>query len=185
VQPNHNTRTARPDPESRGDAVSATITVRPIDYARDTGPLMSFLTGRDRTRLGHSEPACRASDAFIFVADEGGMAVGWAMVHTNFREDQDWSPPDDDTRAFQQGDNAYLEHIEVTARLRSNGVGRLLLEAAQAEAKRLGKKYLWLHTSENNVKAHALFDREGWTVERTVYPPWKPASKTRVYRKVL
>jgi GNAT superfamily N-acetyltransferase len=163
----------------------AIITVRPIDFSRDIGPLMSFLTGRDRLRLEHCEPACRAGDCFIFVADEDGTAVGWAVVHTNYRDDQDWSPPDEDTKAFQQGDNAYLENIEVTARQRSNGVGRLLLEAAQAEAKRLGKKLLWLHTSENNVKAHSLFDREGWTVERSVYPPWKPTSKTRVYRKVL
>lgn len=161
------------------------VTVRLIDFARDTGPLMSFLTGRDRIRLEHSEPACRAGDAFIFVADEDGTAVGWAMVHTNFRDDQDWSPPDEDTRAFQTADNAYLENIEVTARVRSNGVGRILLAAAQAEAKRLGKKHLWLHTSENNAKAHSLFDREGWTVERSVYPPWKPASKTRVYKKEL
>ena len=84
---------------------------------------MSFLAGRDRMRLEHCEAACRAGDSFIFVADEDGMAVGWAVVHTNFRDDQDWSPPDDDTTAFQQGDNAYLENIEVTARLRSNGVG--------------------------------------------------------------
>ena len=165
--------------------MKSTITVRPIDFARDKAPLISMLVGRDRLRLEHSEGACKDGDAFIFVADEGGTAVGWAVVHTNFRDDQDWSPPDDDTRAFQQGDNAYLEHIEVTARLRSNGVGRLLLEAAQAEAKHLGKKYLWLHTAENNVKAHALFDREGWEVERTVYPPWKPTSRTRVYKKVL
>lgn len=163
----------------------STITVRPIDFARDTAPLMSFLVGRERLRLEHSEAACNDGDAFIFVADEGGTAVGWAAVHTNFREDQDWSPPDDDTRAFQEGDNAYLENVEVTARLRSNGVGRMLLEAVQAEAKRIGKKYLWLHTAENNVKAHALFDREGWTVERRVYPPWKPTSRTRVYKKVL
>ncbi len=165
--------------------MSAEITVRPIDFARDVAPLMGFLVGRDRIRLQHGEAACRAGDAFIFVADEDGTAVGWAMAHTNFRDDQDWSPPDEDTRAFQQGDNAYLENIEVTARLRSKGVGRLLLEAAQAEAKRLGKKCLWLHTSENNAKAHQLFEREGWTLERTLYPSWKPASRTRVYKKVL
>lgn len=165
--------------------MSASITVRPIDFGRDVASLMSFLVGRERTRLEHCQPACNAGDAFIFVADEDGIAVGWVAVHTNFREDQDWSPPDEDTRSFQQGDNAYVENIEVTARLRSNGVGRLLLEAAQAEAKRPGKKHLWLHTSENNVKAHQLFDREGWTLERTVYPPWKPASRTRVYKKVL
>ena len=119
------------------------------------------------------------------MAEADGLAVGWAVVHTTFREDQDWDPPDDDTRLFQQGDNAYLENIEVTARLRSNGVGSQLLEAVQSEARRRGKRRLYLHTSENNAKAHSLFDREGWVHERTVYPPWKPTSRTRIYRKDL
>jgi len=161
------------------------VTVRPIDFARDEAPLKSFLSERDRMRLDHCEAARNAGDCFAYVADKDGLAVGWAVVHTNFRDDQDWDPPDDDTRAFQQADNAYLENIEVTARLRSSGVGALLLEAVQAEAKRRGKRHLWLHTSENNVKAHALFDREGWQHERSVYPPWKPAARMRIYRKDL
>lgn len=162
-----------------------TITVRPIDFIRDEAPLRSFLGERDRMRLKNSEAACNDGDCFTYVAVENGLAAGWAVVHTNFREDQDWDPPDEDTRAFQHGENAYLENIEVTPRLRSKGVGTMLLEAVQAEAKRRGKRYLWLHTSENNVKAHALFDREGWTHERSVYPPWKPNSRTRIYRKAL
>jgi GNAT superfamily N-acetyltransferase len=161
------------------------VSIRLIDYPRDEAPLKSFLSERDKERLDHTEAAVKDGDAFVFVADDGGTAVGWAVVHTKFRDDQDWSPPDDDTKAFQAGDNAYLENIEVRARVRSSGVGSKLLEAAQAEAKRLGKKHLWLHTSENNVKAHSLFDREGWTHERSVYPPWKTASRTRIYKKVL
>ena len=116
-------------------------------------------------RLRNCEVACVAGDCFAYVAVEDGVAVGWAVVHTKFRDDQDWDPPDDDTRAFQKGENAYLENIEVTARLRSSGVGARLLEAVQAEAKNRGKQYLWLHTSENNVKAHRLFERDGWTHE--------------------
>lgn len=172
--------------DTRGnDTQSDRITVRPIDFARDDAPLRSFLADRDRLRLDHLEPAVREGDAFAFVADEDGTAVGWAVVHTKFREDQDWSPPDDDTIAFQSGDNAYLENIEVTARDRSKGIGRRLIEAAQEEAKVRGKKLLWLHTSENNVKAHALFDREGWSHERSMTPPWKAAARMRIYKKEL
>ena len=58
-------------------------------------------------------------------------------------------------------------------------------EAVQAEAKERGKKAIWLHTSENNVKAHKVFDRGGWVHESTVYPPWRPTSRTRIYRKAL
>ena len=165
--------------------MSDTVTIRPLDFARDDAPLRSFLAERDRTRLDHMEAACVDGDAFALVADEDGTAIGWAVVHTKFRDDQDWDPPDDDTKAFQSGDNAYLENIEVTARVRSNGIGSQLLEAVQAEAKKRGKTTLWLHTSENNVKAHQLFDREGWEHERSLNPPWKPTSRTRIYKKVL
>ena len=161
------------------------ITVRPIDFSTDVVPLKSFLDERDRMRLEHSEPAVRDGDAFILVADEGGVAIGWAQVQTSFREDQDWNPPDADTMRFQQGENAYLENIGVTARLRSQGIGGRLLEAVQEEAKRRGKRYLWLHTAENNVMAHRVFERAGWHHETSVYPPWKPANRTRIYKKEL
>jgi GNAT superfamily N-acetyltransferase len=162
-----------------------TITMRPIDFIRDEASLKSFLVERDRMRLDHLEAAVRDGDAFAIVADEDGVAVGWAVVHTTFREDQDWSPADDDTRRFQSGENAYLENFEVAARLRGKGVGSALLQAAQDEAKNRDKKVLWLHTSENNVKAHKVFDRAGWEHESSVYPPWKPTSRTRIYRKRL
>jgi ribosomal protein S18 acetylase RimI-like enzyme len=159
--------------------------IRPIDFARDAQPLKAILSERDRMRLDHCEPAVADGDCYVFVADDAGAAVGWVVVHTRFREDQDWNPPDDDTVAFQHGDNAYVENIEVAPRYRSRGVGARLLEAAQDEARRRGKRRLWLHTNENNSKAHALFDREGWTHERSVYPPWKPGSNTRIYKKEL
>jgi GNAT superfamily N-acetyltransferase len=154
------------------------VTVRPIDFARDVAPLCSFLGERDRMRLEHCEAACQAGDCFVYVAETDGLAVGWAVVHIKFREDQDWDPPDDDTRAFQQGDNAYLENIEVTARLRSSGVGAMLLEAAQAEAKRRGKRGCTC-TRAKTTRAHSLLTaRDG--CDRTVYPPWKTTSRTRI-----
>lgn len=165
--------------------MSDDLTIRAIDFARDKAPLGSFLSERDRTRFDHMEAACKDGDCFALVADEAGTAIGWAVVHTKFREDQDWSPADDDTIAFQSGDNAYLENIEVTARTRSKGLGRMLLAAVQDEARKQGKKNLWLHTAENNVKAHQLFDREGWIHERSVTPPWRPNSRTRIYKKAL
>jgi ribosomal protein S18 acetylase RimI-like enzyme len=165
--------------------MSSDIAIRPIDFARDAAPLRSFLAERDQMRLDHSETAVKAGDCFIFVADRGGAAVGWVVVHTKFREDQDWDPPDDDTVRFQSGENAYVENIEVTAGVRGNGVGARLLEAAQDEARRRGKRYLWLHTSENNTRAHRLFDREGWTHESSVFPSWRPNARMRIYKKEL
>lgn len=163
---------------------NGTITIRPIDFARDEGPLKSFLAERDRMRFDHMEAAVRDGDCFAYVADEDGRAVGWAVVHTKYREDQDWDP-DPASRQYQEDDNAYLENIEVAARCRGGGVGTALLRAAQEEAARRGKKAIWLHTSENNTKAHKVFDREGWRHEDSVYPPWKPTSRTRIYKKAL
>lgn len=161
------------------------ITVRPIDYEKDEDDLKSFLLDRDKMRLEHCRAAIDAGDAFIYVADQDGSAIGWAQVQLNYRDDQDWDPPDDDTRRFQSGENAYLENIEVTARSRSSGLGRRLLVAVQEEARKRGKRVLWLHTNENNALAHKVFEREGWTHESTIYPPWKPTSRTRIYKKTL
>ena len=160
------------------------ITVRPIDYARDAQPLKSFLSERDKMRLDHTERAVQAGDCFVMIADDDGLAVGWAVAHVKHRGDQDWEP-DEETERLQEGENAYLENIEVTARYRSLGVGKQLIEAVEEEARARGKRYLWLHTSENNVMAHKLFEREGWEHDRSVNPPWKPATRMRIYRKAL
>jgi GNAT superfamily N-acetyltransferase len=161
------------------------VTIRPIDFARDEPALRAFLVERDQMRLDHSRQAVKDGDCFIFVAEADGKAIGWAQAHTKFREDQDWDPPDDDTVRFQSNDNAYLENIEVTAGWRGKGVGPRLLEAVQDEAKKRGKKHLWLHTSENNQMAHKLFDREGWKHESSSFPSWRPAARTRIYHKTL
>lgn len=166
-------------------ANDGTITVRQIDFIRDEAPLKSFLSERDRMRLDHLEPAVRDGDAFAIVADEDGLAVGWAVVHLNFRDDQDWDPPDDDTRRFQSGEHAYLENFEVAARVRGKGAGAQMLQAAEDEARERGRRWLWLHTNENNTKAHKVFDRAGWEHDSSVYPPWKPSSRTRIYKKAL
>jgi GNAT superfamily N-acetyltransferase len=163
--------------------VEADISIRPIDFVRDEQPLKAFLGERDKMRLEHCEVAIEDGDCFIFVADERGLPVGWAVVHTKYRDDQDWDP-DPDGRQYQEGDNAYLENIEVTARLRSHGVGSQLIEAAQDEAKRRGKRHLWLHTNENNAKAHQLFERHGWRHQTSMTPQWTE-TRMRVYRKDL
>ncbi len=159
------------------------ISIRPIDFVRDEQPLKAFLGERDKMRLEHSEAALKDGDCFIFVADERGVPVGWAIVHTRYRDDQDWAP-DPDAPKYQDGDNAYLENIEVTARLRSRGVGSQLIEAVQDEARQRGKRKLWLHTSENNAKAHQLFERHGWDREGSISPSWTD-TRMRIYRKDL
>ena len=158
--------------------------VRPIDFTRDSASLQAFLPERDRMRLEHSQAAVEAGDAYIYVADDGGTPIGWAIVHVAYRDDQDWEP-DSDTMKFQQGDNAYLENIEVTARQRSRGLGTKLLQAIEEEARKRGKKHVWLHSSENNALAHRVFEREGWKHETTVAPGWRSGERMRVYKRDL
>lgn len=160
------------------------VTIRPIDFARDAAALRSFLSERDQMRFEHCEAAVKDGDCFIFVADMDGEAVGWAVVHTKYRTDQDWEP-DPDGERFQTGENAYLENIELMPRARSKGAGSQLLVAVQDEARRLGKKALWLHTNENNFMAHKLFDRSGWIHESSINPPWRPETRWRIYKKTL
>jgi ribosomal protein S18 acetylase RimI-like enzyme len=135
-------------------------------------------------RLEHLPAAVDAGSAYILVADDGGTAIGWIVVHTAYRDDQDWEP-DADTQRFQRDENAYVENIEVTARVRSSGIGKKLIEAAQDEARKRGKRCLWLHTRENNAMAHKLFEREGWELETNVYPEWRPGERWRIYKKTL
>jgi GNAT superfamily N-acetyltransferase len=160
------------------------LTVRHIDYARDAAALRSFLPERDRMRLEHAEAAVADGDAFICVVAEGDTPVGWAIVHTKYRDDQDWEP-DTETMTLQEGDNAYLENIEITARHRSKGLGTKLLQAVEEEARKRGKKALWLHSSENNGLAHRVFEREGWKHETTVAPGWRSGERMRVYTRDL
>ncbi len=158
--------------------------VRPIDFVRDEQPLRVFLGERDKMRLQHAEAALRDGDCAIFVAAEGDVPVGWAMVHFRYRADQDWEP-DPQGEQLQSGNNAYLENIEVRARARGQGLGGQLIRAVEDAARGRGKRAIWLHTSENNVMAHKLFERQGWRHDATVYPPWRPGARMRVYKKEL
>ena len=110
----------------------------------------------------------REGDAFALVADESGTAIGWAVVHIGFREDQDWDPPDEDTRNFQKDDNAYLENIEVTARARSGGIGSQAVGGGSRTKRGVAARSTSGSTrAKTTLMAHALFERQGWRMERT------------------
>ncbi len=156
--------------------------VRPIELDRDVAALSSFVVARDLEGLKACRAAVEADDAFILVAELADVAVGWVAVHTSYRADQGWTP-DEDTQAFQQGEHAYLVNIEVERTARGLGIGRMLLEAAEAEASRRGKRCLWLHTSEANHPARRLFASSGWLYEKTVRPPWNGRRPTLIYKK--
>lgn len=53
----------------------------------------------------------------------------------------------------------YLQDLFVDPGLRGRGIGRLLIEAATEEARRLGCLRLYWLTHETNAEARALYDR--------------------------
>ena len=162
----------------------AEIVIRPVVFSRDAHALRSLLSRRDAARLDGLRRAEEAGDAYIYIAEERGELLGWVAVHTAYRDDQGWAD-DGDTRRFQEGDNAYLENIEVAADRRGEGIGSALIMTAEQEAKRRGKKMLWLHVDEANVPAHRFYERCGWRHDSTVYPAWKSHAATRVYKKAV
>jgi len=55
-----------------------------------------------------------------------------------------------------------LENVAVSPEHRGQGVGRLLLEFAEAEARRLGHRSIYLYTHEKMTEARALYARIGY-----------------------
>ena len=157
---------------------------RLLDYERDGKALRSFLNERDGRRLELYEAAIAEGDAVVLVADDGGRAAGWAVLHLAYRDDLEWQP-NGESRRFQGGSAAYLESMEVEESRRNRGLGDALLAAIDAEARSRGKRQLWLHTSESNVGAQRFYERHGWRHERTVHPGWHDGTAMRVYAMAL
>lgn len=84
-----------------------------------------------------------AGEAHIWVATRSGAIVGL-------------------TGLLVTGEEAQIEPVVVTARMRSSGVGAQLVEAARSEARRLGVRFLNVSPVARNVEAIAFFVREGF-----------------------
>jgi GNAT superfamily N-acetyltransferase len=64
---------------------------------------------------------------------------------------------------FEAGPTAYLEELYVAPAMRGRGLGRALLEATMAEARRAGAARIELGTEEGDVAARALYESAGFT----------------------
>jgi len=79
------------------------------------------------------------------VAEEGGRLVG--LVHYIFHRNTIMISP-----------VCYLQDLFTDASLRGKGVGKALIEAVYAEAKRAGSPRVYWHTHETNKTAMRLYD---------------------------
>ena len=128
--------------------------------------------------------AIEESDAFILVAERKNRAVAWAVVHTKYRQNMGWYA-DGKTPTYQDGENAYLEYVEVAEPLRRQGIGGKLLKAVEKEAKKYEKRLLWLHTNDRNIGAQRFYERHGWAHIITIAAPWAQGIPVRVYCQQL
>ncbi|GLC25851.1 GNAT family N-acetyltransferase [Roseisolibacter agri] len=87
-----------------------------------------------------------AAAPHVTVAERDGMVVGVAAVTW-----QAWNR------------RAELSHLYVDAAARGRGVGAGLLRAAEAAARSMGARRLWVETQQVNAPAIRFYLREGFT----------------------
>ena len=117
------------------------------------------------------EEACNKGSAFVKVAIVKEVIVGFVLCHTDFETALKWADREL-TASLQTKHNAYIELIEVDLSHRRNGLGKMLLEGVEVEAKTRWKTKLWLHVRCSNKTAVSFYETLGWAVEELQCPQW-------------
>lgn len=87
--------------------------------------------------------AARIAAGQAWIEEQGGAPVGALVL--------------EDTE-----DGLMLDNIAVAAAMRGRGLGRRLLDFAEAEARRRGHGRIWLYTNEKMVENIAMYTRLGY-----------------------
>jgi GNAT superfamily N-acetyltransferase len=148
----------------------ASLTVRPVAHA-DFAQWLPLWQGYNAfygragatalpgeiTRVTWARFFDAAEPVHALVAESEGRLVG--LAHYLFHRSTIMIEP-----------TCYLQDLFTEARTRGQGVGRALIEAVAAAAKRAGAGRLYWHTHETNVAAMRLYDqvaeRSGFIVYR-------------------
>ena len=93
-----------------------------------------------------------APHCFVHVADASGQVVGVTIV-TLGEEFFDHTP------------SAHLEVVTVAKSADGHGIGRALIDNAEAEARKRGAGSMSLHVVANNERARHVYQRIGYTEE--------------------
>ena len=88
----------------------------------------------------------------LFVAELNGQSAGCLLMWTM----QDY---------FSGGWHSHISVIAVTREAEGKGIGRALMEHAEAWARERGHQTITLSVFENNRRAQALYERMGYTSE--------------------
>lgn len=100
-------------------------------------------------RLSHDE-------SVIFVATQDDEYVGFTQLYPSFSSvymERIWK----------------LNDLYVTSGARNRGAGQMLLEAAKKHAEQTNAKSLILETDSDNMQAQALYERNGYKKDDSVY----------------
>lgn len=106
----------------------------------------------DPTRAAARVRRTVASDrSAVLLAEADGVLAGVATVYL-------------DIESIRFGQRAWVEDLAVHPSYRSQGIGKLLLEAAKDWARQKGARRLELESGEARVHAHRFYMRElpGW-----------------------
>ena len=88
------------------------------------------------------EQELNAQGSFFYVVYIGEQEAGYIKINIG-----------DDQTVEGQVEGMEIERIYVLNRFKRRGIGRLLIDFAQVEARRHDKKYLWLGVWEKNTDA--------------------------------
>ncbi|KAK3098730.1 hypothetical protein FSP39_022490 [Pinctada imbricata] len=72
-----------------------------------------------------------------------------------------------DSKSIPRG-KCYVDHICVDENFRGKGIGKVLMEFCDIEARRIGCKSIFLDVSTTN-RARNLYERQGYEIQDTVY----------------
>lgn len=146
------------------------LDIRPAEM-RDTDALLAlenqvFPTDRlDRRAFRH---AVRSPTISTLVAEAGGVSLGYSMVHRRAGSSQ-----------------GRLTSIAVSPEAGGRGLGRRLLEAAEADARRHGCDKLRLEVRADNAPAQALYEGSGYRRFETVEDYYEDGETAWRYEKDL
>ncbi len=90
----------------------------------------------------------------VLIAEEAGMRAGYVHLH-----------PDVDF--FTGETHGHVSDLVVAPGAEGRGIGRALMEAAEAWARARGYRLLTLNVFGDNVRARALYDRLGYRPDTT------------------
>jgi ribosomal protein S18 acetylase RimI-like enzyme len=90
----------------------------------------------------------------LLIAEHDGVRAGFLLLLYDI--------PDEVTMAPQ----AFIAYMAVEPAVRGRGVGRALLDTAEAQARAAGLPHVSLMVTEENAPARALYDNAGYATER-------------------